>query len=193
MSFRIACCYTANTPYEEEVQGLIQSVRQWGLKHHIRPFAHQGSWEKNCQHKAVFLRETLDRYSDNVVWLDADARIVDTPALFNTLEADFAFHYLALRNEVLSGTLFLRNNARVRALVDHWIRVNHTNRAWDQRNLQQILPKHPDLRVEHLPADYCKVFDLEAQVAANPVIVHYQASRRFRRQVNRLRPQNGAA
>jgi hypothetical protein len=184
MNYIIISCYTENTPYEKEVQNLIKSVNLLGLKSHIQPVSSLGSWEKNCQHKARYILETMEQFDQNIVWVDADAVIKKEPVLFDQLQADVAYYYMEHRKEVLSGTLFLRNNEKARQLLQSWIKINDTNTLWDQKNLQQALDSHLTLEKEILPETYCKIFDNKHQKLKDPVIVHYQASRRFKRQIN---------
>lgn len=188
MSCIYISCYTENTPYQKEVNNLIKSLNRFGLRHHINGYKHQGSWEKNCQYKAVYILEALKRFRSNVVWLDADAVVEQQPGLFNELDCDLAYHYLEHRNELLSGTLFFRNNKHVKALVERWIELNRKNTEWDQKNLQRVLERDNTLTRKILPAEYCKIFDNKKQPAKSPVIVHYQASRRYKRIVGKARP-----
>lgn len=184
MNYVIVSCYTENTPYEKEVQNLIKSLDLLGLESHIQPFSSLGSWEKNCQHKARYILEIMNQFDQNIVWVDADAVIIKEPVLFNKLQADIAYYYLEHRKEVLSGTLFLRNNKKVRKLLEHWIKLNDTNMLWDQKNLERALESTATLKKEILPESYCKIFDSKHQKLGDPVIVHYQASRRFKRKIN---------
>lgn len=184
MSYIIVSYFTIKTPYAQEVDNLRKSLRQFGVKHEIQGAPNLGSWEKNCQYKAIFIREMLDQFSEDIVWVDADAVLMKEPVLFDSLEVDLAYHYLPHREELLSGTLFLKNNAIVRTLVDDWIALNDTNMEWDQKNLQALVEGHETLTTEILPAEYCKINKHRIQVAHDPVITHYQASRRFKRLIN---------
>ena len=171
------------TPYEEEVKRLRASVQALGLPARIEGVANLGSWEKNCQYKANFILQTLKEQSNNVVWLDADAELQAIPVLFESLTTELAYHYLPHRNELLSGTLFLRNCSKVHQLVNAWVALNAQNAEWDQKNLQQLVEAHPNLTTSILPAAYCYIYNHPKQVVNDPVIVHYQASRRWKRKI----------
>jgi hypothetical protein len=184
MGFVVVSFYTEKTPYADEVKKLAASAERFGLNCWIKGAPNLGSWEKNCQYKAVFIREALDQFSDDVVWVDADAVFEQIPTLFDELTCDIAYHYLEYRKELLSGTLFIKNNEKMRASLDQWIALNKTNNEWDQKNLQQIVEQDNTLQCDILPEAYCKIHKHKVQVERNPVITHYQASRRYRRAIN---------
>lgn len=185
MGYVIVSFYTVNTPYEREVQNLKTSIKKFGLKSHIMGAPNLGSWEKNCQYKAEYIREAMDMFDENIVWIDADAVFQKEPVLFDTLNCDLAYHYLEYRKELLSGTLFIQNNEKMKAVIDQWIALNKTNNLWDQVNLQTIVESHTNLNTYVLPEAYCKIFKHRVQTERDPVITHYQASRRYKRVINR--------
>ena len=51
--------YTKNTPYEAEVQNLIDSCRRFDLPHQIEGVESFGSWEMNCAFKPYFILKQL--------------------------------------------------------------------------------------------------------------------------------------
>lgn len=186
MSFTIVSFYTLNTPYANEINHLLDSLDKLGLRYHIQGVPSRGSWEKNCQFKADFILEALENIDTDIVWIDADAVLMAYPALFENMECDIAFHLLQHRSELLSGTLFIKNNEKMRSVVKKWIMLNASNSRWDQKNLQQIVESEEGLNTEVLPASYCKIFDNKHQQNAEQVIVHYQASRKYRRAIGRV-------
>ena len=117
-----------------------------------------------------------------VVYTDVDARFRSRPIALDELDCDFAAHW---RNgqELLSGTLYIGGGAAAAELVDLWILENESNpNRWDQKNLQAVLGREPSRwRTVDLPSAYCKIFDT---MHGEPVIEHFQASRRLRKVVN---------
>lgn len=176
--------YTINTPYEQEVENLRASLEKFKVPHKIYPIENTGSWAKNCQQKAVVIRRAMDEFQANIVWIDADAVVMANPILFEQLNCDLSFYTFQRFKELLSGTLWVANNNRMRELVDEWIEVNKTNDAWDQKNLQKIVERASNLKVSALPVTYCKVFNFRAGRNESPVITHYQASRKYRRKMH---------
>ena len=178
--------YTRDTPYELEVKNLRSSLENLQLTHEIYPIQNLGSWELNCQQKARCILQALETYPENIVWIDADAVVEAYPALFDDYDCDLAFFWFPFDKRVRSGTLFLRNVAIVKALVQDWIMLNDSNAEWDQVNLQTVWDAGYKDRIKTniLPAGYCKIFDNIHQQDEAPVITHYQASRRFKKGVN---------
>jgi hypothetical protein len=183
MSFTLVSFYTEKTPYENEVKNLIASVSRFNVPSRIEGVKSLGSWEKNCQYKANYILDAMQQLDTDIVWVDADAVLIKYPSLFDQLDCDIAYYYMEHRRELLSGTLFIRNNEKMKDMVSKWIELNRTNYKWDQKNLQQLVEADTGLRKEVLPAEYCKIYDNKLQSVSEPVIMHYQASRRFKRAV----------
>jgi len=194
--------FTKGTGYETEVENLRNSVMRYGLEHEIVGIASRGNWLENCSYKPRFIREMLLKHPGrNLLWLDADARIQKYPELLDDwTEGDVALHLRQKRDakgilggEVLSGTILMRSNEKTLALVTRWRdRCIESPKEWDQRVLQHIIERE-DLgksdvgwpTIAGLPAEYCCISDtMMGEIDSDPVIVHYQASRRFRAEVN---------
>ena len=168
--------------YEEYAKSLVDSMEHVGIEsYRVYKTVDKGSWEKNCQHKAVVLREALDQFTTPIVWVDADAEFRSYPNLFRELNCDFAYYYFSHTREHLSGTLYIANNKSMREFLDHWILENSKNEKWDQVNMSKILSSYNKLDIFHLPIEYCKIFDNKHQECENPIIVHNQASRKAKR------------
>lgn len=182
--------YTTDTPYEDEVAYLRDSLDAHGLAHDIRGVPSKGSWIRNAHHIPIFCREMLDEHRGRpLVWLDADAVVNRAPVLFERFRKDerpdFACHHLMGR-ELLNGTMYI--SQRCRYLFDAWIAADEKEpTVWEQKILEANLDTwlHGyDLTFEELPPEYCLIFDHQQQrraCSARPVIVHNQASRRFKR------------
>lgn len=169
--------------YREEAAKLLSSIRHFDVSYHIEEVRSQGDWAANTSYKPVFIAECLERYEENIVYVDADATIEREPTLFDTLDCDVGFHRNrnAGRNgELLSGTIFLRNTQVVRDIVFEWLRrcTRHQTK-WDQKHLDECLKLFPLLKVHLLPQEYCYIFDSKVK-CDEPVIVHHQASRRLK-------------
>lgn len=168
--------------YEEEAKGLIASLDARGLKHEVVPRESQGSWAKNCGMKPAFLRERL-KHRSSVWWLDADARVVADAPLFREMEVgsqvDVGLHHRQPGNELLSGTIFLRQSFNTSKLLDAWeAKCKEHPGEWDQRCLAVVLWTIPELVFCELPASYCCI--PEFMPGVQPVVTHGQASRRLR-------------
>lgn len=182
--------YTKNTPYENDVKTLEESLKKFELKYELFGIENQKSWERNCQQKSIIIKQALEKYPDNcIVYTDADSIICKEPELFEKINGDIGYCILPWRdNEVLSGTLFFRNIPKIHTFIDRWIYLNSTNLKWDQINLKEIIEhQSTDLSLIKyiLPHAYCHIYDNKLQDVNIPVVEHYQASRRYKRLVSK--------
>lgn len=179
--FQIISGYTINTPYEKEVKNLKRSLENFGFSsEHIVGFESLGTWEKNCQQKALIIKSKLRELAVPVVWLDADAILRKNPILFSQIEKDIAFCYskIAGKYELLSGTIFLKPTELNFKILDEWINLNNLDpNQWDQRNLQKII-KSWNIDYYNLPLSYCKIDYIKC---TEVIISQNQASRRFKK------------
>jgi hypothetical protein len=167
--------------YTGEAAGLVASLELFGLPHDVALVPPLGNWTANCGHKPSFLLSMAEKWPGRpLVWLDADARVRQYPALFDSLDADFACHFKDGR-ELLSGTLYFAPTAPAAELLRRWEeRCRTAPGEWDQRNLQAVVAEGvPGLRVAELPPQYVQIFDLMAH-HGEPVILHRQASRKLK-------------
>ncbi len=204
--FIIVSYATENTPYEEVYESYLkESINK------INPTIYNfhakvpslGNWYKNTAYKGKFVLDCLNEFKDSfemIVLLDVDAKILQYPKLFEEIpqEYDIGCHFLDWKTwygqkdskvkELLTGTMFFRNNPNVRALCEDWYNTSNKTSEWEQKVLQDILPKH-NIKVYELPLDYCYINSRPRELPPlvkieNPVIVHYQKSRELKRRIN---------
>ncbi len=185
----IVSYYTRNTGYEKEVNRLELSIRRFGLECDIQCIDSLGSWIANVQYKPTFIAQMLEKHKRPVLYLDADAAIIEYPELLDDYGegVDLALHYRSRpgRPELLSGTIWVNHTPAGIDIIKRWINENQAYPAmWDQRTLDAVL-KRGEWKgvVDHLPAAYCCIYDTMAREVPDPVIEHYQASRRLKREV----------
>ena len=190
---------TKNTPYEKILdEYLLKSVRNLGLAYYAELIDDLGTWYKNTAYKPKFILDTLDKFKDQcLVFVDADATIEKEPSLFLELPEyyDIAVHFLDRNRwyghqdinniELLSGTIFLRNNDHIKRLVKHWHEEAERTQEWEQKVLQRILKQHIDINIYELPLSYCYIKTLpdgrEPLIKLDPVILHHQVSRQLKK------------
>jgi hypothetical protein len=181
MNFKIVSGYTKDTPYEQEVQFLIESFKKYNIiNYEIIKYTNFGSWSKNCQYKAYIIQEQLKKYNIPIVWLDADAVLYDYPNLFDSIDKDIAFcdYY----GGVASGTLYMKPTETIMNLCKEWISLNNKDSSvWDQNNLTTLINKY-NIPYYKLPVTYCKI-DF-AKCSDKIIIGQNQASRRFKKLIN---------
>lgn len=181
--------YTIGTPYEQEAAALRETLDAFGLPHDVRGVPSCGSWVRNCARKAGFIRDMIAANPGRpIVWLDADARVVCRPDLLESLDCDFAAHWLG-GQELLSGTTFWGGTAGALALAETWAGMaDRMPDEWDQRTLQAAVTLCADISVRQLPPEYTWICAVDGTQDVSefhygqrdPVIVHRQASRRLR-------------
>lgn len=187
MNFIIVAYYTRDTIYEQQARRLAESLNKFKVPYDIWAVDNQGTWLKNTGYKPTFIKQMLNKHKPtNIVYVDADAEFKKYPILFETFEGDIGVYVFDRSEykrskggiEVLSGTIFLKNNDRVLDIVEQWEAYHKMHiTQWDQKSLEHVLKGDYSL----LPGEYCKIFDRMSKVI-DPVIVHYQASRLIRRQ-----------
>lgn len=192
--------YTKDTFYQLEVQNLIESCEKFGIAHQIEGIPSFGSWEVNCAYKPFFIHRKLQELKQPVFWVDADGIFVQKPSLLEQFSQDFATRIneeldMDHPSRVISSTIFANYTLAADRLLRQWAqncqqdvtRSERTEEFWDQMALRDTL-----YRGDHgasfasLPGAYTKIVDnLHDQTAVlDPVIEHYQASRRFKKFIN---------
>ena len=189
MNFVVVSYYTENTLYEEQMKTLEKSLLRHHIPFRIKRIKSLGRWEDNVNHKPTFLKAMLKHYGKtkrDIVWTDCDAMFQSYPVLFDCTGWDFAvpiWRRNRSREEILSGTIYLRNCSHTRAILDAWEKECMENPdVWDQRSLAKVLTKY---EFSEMPLEYCKIFDKMSEIE-EPVIVHHQASRQVRKNNGRL-------
>jgi hypothetical protein len=198
----IVGCYTPGDYAKEAEERLLKSVRELGLPHDVREIPSRGSWVLNNSACQIFL-QAMDKELPDVdfLYIDVDGMVRSDPwPLLRTLDCDVAAHYInhgppyaviaqhfVMNNEeLLSGTLYLPAGPDRARLLERWVYLNSLDTdAWDQRNLQYILHTDPSFDSERLPPEYCAIFDIHRRrhPGIQPVIEHFQASRRLKSRV----------
>jgi len=187
MNWIVIGYFTKNTFYEKHAGVFIKSLERLNIPYHVEGVDNLGSWHKNTSYKPTFIKQMLKKFPDkNIVYVDCDAEFMEYPVLFDELDCDIAVHNFDRRYhpnikteawEILSGTIFLRNNETVYALVEKWERkCQDAPMTWDQKHLAKLI----GINYYDLPGEYCKIYNLMKHIK-NPVIVHYQASRTVRK------------
>lgn len=197
LPYMIVSYCTIGTPYEEEIKNLIDSLERFCLPFYIYEMTNRGSWIKNVQINEEIILDAMDRYPDKaIVSLDADSVVQRFPALFGSLDCDFAAHYhiwpRGNRKELFCSTMYFRNcDLTKEFLRDCLNRYKEVPTTRQQPNMMAVFDGIGVQRTQHwrrrleftnLPPQYCKIFDLMGDIKF-PVIEQFQASRRFKRLV----------
>jgi hypothetical protein len=187
--------YTIGNGYAAEAAELVRGLEIHKLPHvvtGVKPGSENEpwSWHRAAQYKAEYLRDIKRAHPDRaIVWLDADARVLQRPRLFDWLQCDVAAHWYRHR-EFLSGTLYFGPGRGTLQILEDWIDRNREKplrRGADQPNLHEVLRDRRDLMLVNLPPEYAWIdagsgHDLSSRAygTRHPVIIHMQASRRLK-------------
>ena len=191
--------YTQNTPYQIEAHNLAASCQKWNLRHYIKGIPSFGSWELNCAFKPFFILGELLEKREPMLWVDCDGVFERAPEWINAFESDLSARRDPALSEdhpskVISSTVYVNNTPGAEQLLRSW--AVHAKQMlmdderevefWDQMALARAIYNHTDVSVRDLPLAYAKIFDHPEDLKAvpDPVIVHYQASRRYKHQVS---------
>ncbi|MDE3045252.1 MAG: hypothetical protein KGJ02_01210 [Verrucomicrobiota bacterium] len=192
--------FTRGTLYEKDAQELLHSCHRHGVEIDLEPVDSLGSWDRNCCYKPTFILRKLRQHQRPVVWVDADALLLQKPSLFDTLTCDLAVRICPDRDpsdpgKVLTGTVYVAPTEAGINLLQTWIEVCEealASRApgqevWDQICLRAILQHlKPAGTIVSLPIPYCAVSDAPEDQPSKKkwVIVHHQASRLYKKFIN---------
>jgi len=190
----IVSYYTIDTFYKQYASRLVASLKRYKILHHVTGVPNLKCWYKNTGYKPIFLADCLKAFPDvDIVWVDCDAEFRSYPSLFDTLDGDVAVHRFERKlyqphspclPEVLSGTVYLRNNEKVRGIVDAWAEeCARRPRVWDQKSLEKIL--HGEFY--QLPPEYCTIDGTMTMKIKKPIIVHFRASCKVRKNKSLLK------
>ena len=184
--------YTVNTPYEQEVQALIESCDRWGLEYCIEGRPSAGTWAQNCAVKPLYIQEKLLFFKRPVVWIDADAAVLQKPDFDFLGSYDVSVRlmpFLPWKNpsKLISNTLFFNYTKSGLNILRRWARLcqkrlQRDPHSWDQAALRDIIHREKTAKILPLPIAYGKIYDLDIFFIEQQdvVIEHYQASRRLK-------------
>ena len=184
--------FYTNAAYQHEAERLTASLHRTACVYDVVPESDMG-WVAAVRYKPEFLLNMLDKHPDNpIVWVDADAIMVSSPDEFIDPPYDIGVHTVNWADypmssrsdrETLSGTIYLRNTEMVRDFLRAWIAgVKASPTLLEQAVLQRLVRDGTwtsKLRIANIPPAYCQIFDSMGMIG-EPVIEHFQASRRLR-------------
>jgi hypothetical protein len=192
--------YTKQTLYQLEIQNLLESCAKWGLPIEIEGIESLGSWELNCAYKPFFIYRKLQELKRPLLWVDADAIFLKKPEPIEVFKADFSVRINESLAEdhpskVISSTIFANYTQGCQALLRAWVKRSHhllmqegrREEFWDQIALRDaIFEESHTAHVLPMPLSYTKISDhpVDCKLVLDPVIEHYQASRRFKKTIH---------
>ena len=186
---------TENTSYESEVKNLESSLRVLNIPYHIFKYPALGSWRKNLDHKSDCILRAFEMFPEkDIVFLDSDAVVRRRPVLFDELSKRDGYDIAArfrkykqslISGSLLSGTLWIRNNPTGHKIVKLWHRIGKDHQEIRHQHCLNIAINEIGVTsVFKLPEQYTYIFDEHGRYKPPDIVIeHFQASRRFRKEV----------
>ena len=177
------------------MEGLIASCKKFDLPYSIDPIPNFGTWEKNCCFKPKYILKKLIDLKRPILWLDADALIVQKPTLFETLDADISLRIVNElpkdhQSKMISGTVFVNNTPEALKVLQEWDLETETlfkqdPHLWDQVSLRNVLQRST-AKVHPLDSRYYQVYNKieDEKTLHEAIIIHFQASRTLKKTLN---------
>jgi len=173
--------YTKNTPYVQEAEELVKTLELFNLEYIPYAIESTGSWVFNCGLKSKILLQALTDTKEDLLYLDADARVVKLPPfeeLIPTLPGIAWWDNPSRGRELNSSVLFLPNSYNTESMLLEWQQEQSKSpEEWDQKVLQRIAPKHKHQVLDERWA----CIDTFMKPNENTCILQTQASRRLKR------------
>jgi len=167
--------------YERFACTLVDSATKFGYEVVEERIEETGDWQCNTDKKALIVNKHLVEGKPFII-TDADSEIV-APIDFSFFDGcDFSAR-LKGGVEMLSGTMYFKPSPAVYQMVGNWIYRNSVDRTrLEQQHLHEAY-KESNVDFKEMPSKYCAIFD-ERPPVPDPCVLHYQASRAYRRKLN---------
>ena len=177
--------YTPNTPYEEEAYMAKLLLDNFQLPYHFYEVDNKKDWALNCAQKSKVIRQALEDFEEDILYLDVDSRVIRKPPFeeINRGLPAYCIWYNPLNGaQLASGTIYFPNNNISRQVVDAWIEEQERNPTeWDQQTLQNVYEKYPHTLLSHDWINIQGYGDVKFIETETPIVVHTQASRRHKK------------
>ncbi len=186
MSPVIISYFTKGSLYEKDAKQLQASCERFGLEYLIEGIEPFGKWHHHTCYKPTYILQKMETLKRPVLWIDADAEIVQKPTLFAGLDCDISLRVFDRfppdhPSYAYTATLYLNHTPNTLALVRTWASAG--DRAIQEGTFtvdQQLVgPLLANVRLFPLPIGYAATFE-EDVPPAELFIVQYQASRLYR-------------
>jgi len=94
--------------YKDEIAVLEDSLIGTPCTYDIEMVKSKGDWKKNAFYKIPFIVKKLKQYKHPLVWVDADAKVVSYPEMFDNMDDALMGGIISpLDGEYVSNTIYL--------------------------------------------------------------------------------------
>ncbi|MBP9841398.1 MAG: hypothetical protein KBC64_03105 [Simkaniaceae bacterium] len=171
--------------YEPLAMRLRSSCEKWKVPHYIVPLDSEATWEENCSLKSRFVLETLEKFKSPLLWVDADAELIQPPPTHFPHEFATVIHAELPEDhpsKVVSCVIYVTHTPHTLSLLKKWIERcdAYGGKEWDQISLKEALLGE---NIPSLPKEFSMIYD-RLEEGDEPIILHYQASRLYKKIIN---------
>ncbi|WP_417226718.1 putative nucleotide-diphospho-sugar transferase [Amphritea sp.] len=174
--------YTTDPVYSSAYKLLARSLDRLGHKYDFHSFP-PSEWKTMTDLKPRIILESLNKYKEPVLYIDADAFVHENlDEHFSSMACDMAVNFIDKKEggeELLSGTIYFDYNDKVIEFIELWISLIERNpELIDQQNLQKAVEDYDHgLKIHRMSSAYTYIFDRQYDEVDKPIIEHLQASR----------------
>lgn len=201
-NLRFISSFTTGTLYEKIIKNLESDFQKFNLPYHIFEVPDLGEWKANSRQRPLRIKEAMEMFpGENILWVDADARILKYPeVLFHIPQSchlgvnylQYSDHYGRPTDgdkvEILDGTSYYKNDYGIKPFIEEWIERSVIAEKNHRHVLKEMIDEQIDeeLNLFLIPREYCYIAckpdgSAPAVPIDNPAIIHYQASRLARK------------
>lgn len=189
--------YYSNDGYAEEAMKLRASAEKYSVELSMTPMPPFGSWSQGVMYKPQFILQSLLEIQhlgyDGVLWTDADSVFVRKVPWLELEGAQLGYTRFQWsphnKNEILTGTMYFASDAKVRALVEEWVKETKNFRGADtpeQDAFAVVMERWKGLVfIKNLSSEWATINDPAAMKLYDPkmipIVMHNQYSRTFRK------------
>lgn len=173
--------HTPEPRYVKASARMEESLNLFNLPYDIRTLPSLECWNLNCCIKPKFILSMLEAYpeQDRMIWIDADAQVLQYPEHFKHIEADMAAVMVDNHHGLFASIIFVRNNQQVRDLIKRWIKLTEKDPykyTGDQIHLHNLISyDNKAVIFEELPKEYSYCTGIMS-IDIAPIILQHQAS-----------------
>ena len=173
----ITSFYTPDWKYPVFAQQLSQDCKRLNLEHHIVERQSSDDYRKNCNIKPFFIKESLEKFKNPILWMDVDGSLVSRPDLLFT---DEILNYDIAANRTLNdaskihvGSIWFNYTKSTMSFINDWCE-SVVNGGIDDGQFNSTFRKHEDnIKFYELPPNYFVILkNLDSKPPENSCIVH---------------------
>lgn len=169
--------FSTGAKYDGFAKALLASAAAVGLEGKCYSMPDCGGWGPNVNQKPEVLLAAFEELKDDLLYVDADALIVEYPALLKGCDRDVAAFFTD-HERPTGGTLYFRNTPKSMEILKAWRKEikGAPESADDFINLAEAC-RRCGVKPMHLPPAYCwhQASMRERFPGARPVVIHFCA------------------